>query len=151
MLFQYFTAYWTDWIISKNFKYLEIAQFIATALKTIPKLVEMQSLGAKCCKDVTLLSTANSPVEKRLSILRCLILKYTKFANFTGVYFSHFTTFPNQTLHFYTNFGMLFNAVVMNCTISNFLKILSIMQSVHYWNYCEKSRSLSTISDEWWV
>ena len=43
---------------------------------------------------------------------------------------------------------MLFNAVAMNCTISNFLKILSIMQSVHYWNYYEKSRRSCIISDE---
>ena len=28
---------------------IEIVQFIATALKSIPKLVEMQSLVAKCC------------------------------------------------------------------------------------------------------
>ena len=34
----------------QNFNNLEIVQFIATALKSIPKLVEMQSLGAKCCK-----------------------------------------------------------------------------------------------------
>ena len=30
-----------------------------------------------------------------------------------------------------TYFGMLFHAIVMNCTISNFSKILSIMQLVH--------------------
>ena len=27
---------------------------------------------------------------------------YTKFANFTGLYFPHFTTFRNQTLQFYS-------------------------------------------------
>ena len=30
-----------------------------------------------------------------------VIQKYTKFANFTGSYFSYFTTFRNQALHFY--------------------------------------------------
>jgi hypothetical protein len=49
----------------------------------------------------------------------------------------------NQTLQF-TNFGMLFNAVAMNCTISNFLKILSTMQSVHY-----KDEPISKIADYW--
>jgi hypothetical protein len=38
----------------QNFKNLEIVQFVATALKSIPKLVEMQSLGAKCCKLCTI-------------------------------------------------------------------------------------------------
>jgi hypothetical protein len=41
---------WTDCIIDKIFKNLEIVQFIATALKNIPKLVEMQSLGANVVK-----------------------------------------------------------------------------------------------------
>ena len=57
----------------------------------------------------------------------CVLQKYTKFANFADWYFSHFTTFCNQTLQF-TNFRMLFHAVVMNFTISIFFKILSIMQ-----------------------
>ena len=30
-----------------------------------------------------------------------VIQKYTKFGNFTGLYFSHFTTFRNETLEFY--------------------------------------------------
>ena len=57
-------------------------------------------------------------------------------ANFTQSYFSHFTTFCNQTLHLF-NFRMLFNTVVMNFTISIFLEILSIMQSVHFL-FCKK-------------
>jgi DNA-directed RNA polymerase len=36
----------------------------------------------------------------------------TKFANFAGLYFPHFTTFRGQTLQFYYNFNMLFLAVV---------------------------------------
>jgi hypothetical protein len=48
------------------FKKFEIVQFIATGLKSIPKLAEMQSLEGKCCKT-------------------CKIWPY-KFANF--VYFS---------------------------------------------------------------
>jgi hypothetical protein len=53
-------------------------------------------------------------------------------ANFTGVYLSHFTTFRNQTVQFYTNFEMLFNAAVMNYSIPNFLKFLPIRQLVHW-------------------
>ena len=36
---------------------------------------------------------------------------YTKFVNFTSLYFSYFTTFPTKLCHF-TNFEMLFPAVV---------------------------------------
>ena len=32
---------------------------------------------------------------------QCVIQKYTKFANFAGLYFPHFTTFRDQTLQFY--------------------------------------------------
>ena len=39
-----------DCVIDKIFQNLEIVQFIAIALKSILKFVEMQSLGAKCCK-----------------------------------------------------------------------------------------------------
>ena len=42
----------------------------------------------------------------------------------------HFTTFRYQTCNF-TNFRTLFNAVVMNFTISIFIKNLSTMQLVH--------------------
>ena len=38
--------------------------------------------------------------RKRYNFL-CVIQKYTKFANFAGLYFSHFTTFRDQTLQFY--------------------------------------------------
>ena len=53
----------------------------------------------------------------------------------------HWQTLQGHILHIlqhfatklcsFTNFRMLFNAVVMNFTISIFLKTLSIMQSVH--------------------
>ena len=41
---------WTDCIIDKIFKNIEIVKFITTALKSILKLVKLQSLVAKCCK-----------------------------------------------------------------------------------------------------
>ena len=41
---------WTDCIIDKFFKNIEIVKFINTALKSILKLVKLQSLVAKCCK-----------------------------------------------------------------------------------------------------
>ena len=41
---------WTDCIIDKIFRNMEIANFITTALKSILSLVKLQSLVAKCCK-----------------------------------------------------------------------------------------------------
>ena len=45
-----FSTKWTDCIIDKIFKNIEIVKFITTALKSTPNLVELQSLVAKCCK-----------------------------------------------------------------------------------------------------
>ena len=39
------------------------------------------------------------PFSRRGFNFPCVIRKYAKFANFTGLYFLHFTTFPHQTLH----------------------------------------------------
>ena len=41
---------WTDCIIDKIFKNIEIVKFITTALNSILNLVKLQSLVAKCCK-----------------------------------------------------------------------------------------------------
>ena len=41
---------WTNSIIDKILKKVEIVKFITTALKSILKLVKLQSLVAKCCK-----------------------------------------------------------------------------------------------------
>jgi hypothetical protein len=38
---------------------------------------------------------------KMVAISARNIQKYTKFANFARLYFTHFTTFHNQTLQFY--------------------------------------------------
>ena len=103
---------WTDCIIDKVLKNIEIVNFIATALKSILKLVKLKSLVAKCCK---------MQKTKACKICKfCILLYYArgkltlpsrkpyqfsvrntkvyKIANFTGSYFSHFTTFRNQTL-----------------------------------------------------
>ena len=40
---------WTDCIIDKIFKNIEIVKFITIALKNVIKLVKLQSLVAKCC------------------------------------------------------------------------------------------------------
>ena len=45
-----FTLQWTDCIIDEIFKNIEIVKFITTALKSVLKLVKLQSLVAKCCK-----------------------------------------------------------------------------------------------------
>ena len=44
--------------------------------------------------------------------------EYTKFAKFTGLYFPHFTYFATSLRHF-TEFRMLFSAVLMNIPNSN--------------------------------
>ena len=41
---------WTDCIIDKIFKNIQIVKLITTALKSILKLVKLQCLVAKCCK-----------------------------------------------------------------------------------------------------
>ena len=41
---------WTDCIIDKIFKNIEVVKFITTALKSILILVKLLSLVAKCCK-----------------------------------------------------------------------------------------------------
>jgi hypothetical protein len=46
----------------------------------------------------------------------------TKFTNFVGLYFSHFTKFRNQLFDF-TNFNMLFLAVVMDFVLLAEIKI----------------------------
>ena len=44
------TFEWTDCIMDRILKKVEVGKFITTALKSILKLVELQSLVAKCCK-----------------------------------------------------------------------------------------------------
>jgi hypothetical protein len=49
---------------------------------------------------------------------------YTKFANFTVLYFPHFTTIHNQTLQFYSLVKMLFPAIfpaISCCLDQNFV------------------------------
>jgi hypothetical protein len=47
----------------------------------------------------------------------------TKFANFEGLYFPHFTTFFAAKLYNFTNFNMLFLAVVMDFVLLAYIKI----------------------------
>ena len=54
----------------------------------------------------------------------------TKFANFTGLYFLHFTTFiSNQSLQFYSL--TLFLAVVLDFVLLALIKIYSIAGITH--------------------
>jgi hypothetical protein len=64
-----------------------------TASRSILEWVKLQSLVVKCCKMMKI-----EPCE--VSAQRVMQI-YTKFANFTGLYFPHFTRFRNQTLKFY--------------------------------------------------
>ena len=43
-------VHWTDCIIDKIFKNIEIVKFITMALKGILNLVKLQTLTVKCCK-----------------------------------------------------------------------------------------------------
>ena len=71
------------------------------------------------------------PTLRKRNNFPCVIQTCTKFENVAGLYFPHSTTFSETKLSNFTNFRMLFNAVVMNFPISTFFKILSIMQTVH--------------------
>jgi hypothetical protein len=42
---------------------------------------------------------------QKMVAISARIQKYTKFANFAGLYFPHFTTFRNQTLRNFTHFS----------------------------------------------
>ena len=92
-------------------KKVEMGKIITTALKSILKLVKLQS------------------IQNSQTLQGCIFL-----------ILQHFAT----KLCNFTNFRMLFNAVVMNFPISTFFKILSIMQSV-YWSWLFKHRRLTTI------
>ena len=45
-----FDDQWTDCIIDKIFKNIEIVKFVTIALKSVIKLAKLKSLVAKCCK-----------------------------------------------------------------------------------------------------
>ena len=103
---------WPD-PIEKIFKNIEIVNFMTTALKSILNLV---------------------------NVVKCEKYDPVKFGNFVyfGISFprviqkcSKFTIFifgiSETKVCSFTNFRMLFNAVVMNLTISIILKILSII------------------------
>ena len=47
---QFESLQWTDCIIEKIFENIRIVKFITTALKSVLKLVKLQSLVAKYCK-----------------------------------------------------------------------------------------------------
>jgi hypothetical protein len=76
----------------------------------ISKIAKL-SLVAKCCKIRKIQPCEVSKVLRAVKITifepkvviftARVILKYSKFANFTGAYFPYFTTFRNQTLQFY--------------------------------------------------
>ena len=98
-------ALWTE-ILKK----VEMGKFhITTALKSILKLVKLQSLVAKCCEmrkiwpckvcEFCILLYYAWKIDTVFS--RNLRKIDTKFANFAGLYFSHFTTFRDQTLQFH--------------------------------------------------
>ena len=135
---------WTNCIIDKIFKNVEIVKFITTALKSVLKLVKLQSLVAKCCKMQKIqvckirkfcillyyARKTDTTIEKTVSIFRPKYKSIQNLQTLQGHIFHILQHFATKLCGF-TKFRMLFNAVVMNFTISKFLKILSIMQSVH--------------------
>ena len=87
-----------------------MVKFIATALKSVLKLVKLQSLVAKCCKmqKIQACKIANFVYFciTRGKLIPLLRKRYQFSPRNTkvykiGSYFSHFTTFRNQTLQFY--------------------------------------------------
>jgi hypothetical protein len=83
------------------------------------KLVKFQSLVVKCFKimeenialrnlQISLYYVVHFPMSNTNEYKIC---KFRK-----AIYFPHFTTFRNQTCNF-TNFNMLFLAVVMDCVL----------------------------------
>ena len=49
-IFVKFAEQWTDCIMNRILKKVEVGKLITTALKSILKLVKLQNLVAKCCK-----------------------------------------------------------------------------------------------------
>ena len=143
----------TDCIIDNIFKNIEIVKFITTVLKSVLNLVKLQSLVAKCCK-----RQKNKPAKFANSIYCCatrgkliplagkryqLSVPNTKviqnLRTLQGHIFLTLEHFATKLCNF-TKFRMLINAVTMNFTILIFLKILSIMQSVHWFEFSPPSR-----------
>ena len=134
---------WTNCIIDKILKNIEIVKFITTALKSILNLVKLQSLVAKCCKMQKIEACkickfcillyyarkTDTTIEKTVSIFRTQYKRIQNLQTLQGHIFHILPHFATKHCNF-TKFRMLVNAVVMNFTISIFLKILSIMQSV---------------------
>ena len=61
---------WTNCIIDKIFKNIEIVKLITIALKSVIKLVKLQSLVAKCCKMQKYARKIDTTIEKKVSIFR---------------------------------------------------------------------------------
>ena len=103
----------------------KLSKFSKTAFKKHPKGTTTTKFG---CGMYKMWKIPYNPVKFEYFIYRengndfsWAIQKYTKFAIFTGYFFSHFTTFQNQTYHI----------VVMILTISTFFATLFIYCSIH--------------------
>ena len=100
------TTQMTNCIIHKIFKNIEIVKFNTITLKSILKSVKLPRLVAKCCK---MQKIWGCKICKFCIILyharnvdnNGVIQKYTKFSNFTGLYFSHFKTLQNKLCGFH--------------------------------------------------
>ena len=66
-----------------------------------------------------------------------VIQMYTKRVNLAGLYFPHFTTFPNQTLSL-NNFKMFFIAVMIDFVLLAKIKIYSIARIILLKTKCNK-------------
>ena len=79
----------------------ELGIFTSTAGKSILNLVKWGCLVAEHCKMLKICAEKCNHISKSDYTFPRLIQKYTKFANFTELYFLHFTMFFNQTSQFY--------------------------------------------------
>jgi hypothetical protein len=85
--------------------------------KEHPKISKIAKFGCEMLQNTENMALRNSVANFDILVLRAekctplsarkwrifprVILKYSKFANFTGLYFPYFTTFCNQILQFY--------------------------------------------------
>ena len=86
---------WIDCIIDKILNYHSIKEHLKLS-KMAKFCCEMLKPCEICKFCIFVLRTENSYQYREKGInFSCVIQKDTKFANFTGLYFSHFTTFYN--------------------------------------------------------
>ena len=112
--------------MDKILKKVEIKKFITTALKSNLKLIKLQSLVAKRCifYHLYILDYArkiDTNIEKTVSIFRTQYKSVQNSQTLQGYIFLILQHFATKLCNF-SNYRMLFNAVVVNFHISTFFQ-----------------------------